>query len=99
MDRKHRKLREEPKTPEEARIVHRLGGYYVKSADGELGPFRTAAQARQAVQRVEEEPVEDEALEEGESLHEAEAEIGVTGWVDPDSGEIAEDWIPRIEEH
>ncbi len=99
MASKTRKLREETKNPEEARVVHRSGGYYVKSEEGELGPFRSAAEARQALVDVKDDPSEEEALEEGESLQEAEAEIGVAGWIDPDSGEIAEDWVPRLEEH
>ena len=33
------------------------------------------------------------------TLEEAEAEIGVSGWVDPDTGDLGESWTPRLEEH
>lgn len=34
----------------------------------------------------------------GESLEEAEAEIGISGWIDPDTNEPAEESVPRIED-
>ena len=37
--------------------------------------------------------------EPGETVAEAQAEIGVADWVDPDTGEPAEDVVTRIEEH
>jgi len=37
--------------------------------------------------------------EPGETVAEAVAEIGVAEWVDPDTGEPAEDVVTRIEEH
>ena len=42
---------------------------------------------------------EDSAVEPGESIEEAEAELGIAGWLDPDTGELAEESIPRLEEH
>ena len=38
-------------------------------------------------------------VEPGETIEEAEAEVGVSGWVDPETGEPAEESIPRLEEH
>jgi hypothetical protein len=38
-------------------------------------------------------------IEPGESLAEAEAEIGIADWVDPETGEPAEENVPRIEDH
>jgi hypothetical protein len=38
--------------------------------------------------------------EGGESpLHEAENEIGIADWIDPDTGEPAEESIPHIEDN
>ena len=39
------------------------------------------------------------AYEPGESLAEAEDEIGISGWIDPDTGQPAEESIPRTEDH
>ena len=34
-----------------------------------------------------------------EALHEAEAEIGINDWIDPDTGEPAEETYTHIEDH
>ena len=39
------------------------------------------------------------ALEEGESVAEAEAEIGIAEWVDPETGQPAEEIATRLEDH
>ena len=41
----------------------------------------------------------DEVDESGEGLREAEAELGISEWIDPDTGGPAEDSVPRIEDH
>ena len=41
----------------------------------------------------------DAAALQKETLEEAEDEIGVAGWIDPDTGEPAEEGVPRIEDH
>jgi hypothetical protein len=41
----------------------------------------------------------DEELEDPEALHEAEAELGINEWIDPDTGAPAEDSVPRLEDH
>ena len=38
-------------------------------------------------------------LEPGESLAEAESEVGIADWIDPDTGQPAEESVPRIEDH
>jgi hypothetical protein len=38
-------------------------------------------------------------LDSGETLQEAESEIGISEWIDPDTGVPAEDNIPRLEDH
>ena len=74
-------------------LVHRPDGYYWLAADGteELGPYATMEEALAEVAGA------DEDAEPGESLEEAEDEIGIAGWIDPDTGEPAEGWsTPRL---
>jgi hypothetical protein len=81
---------------DQARIFERPDGFYWQSkTDGrEAGPFPTLILAIQDMQYRDESDVEP-----GETLEEAEAEVGVNGWVDPETGEPAEESIPRLEEH
>ncbi|HTN50374.1 MAG TPA: hypothetical protein VMK32_13175 [Burkholderiaceae bacterium] len=85
-----------PADAEPSRVVARPDGYYWVADDGrqEFGPFATAAMALLAMREGLE-----TALEAGESVAEAEAEIGIADWGDPETGEPAEDSITRIEEH
>ena len=80
---------------EDVRLLERPDGFYWQSAEGrERGPFATRAQAELDLELYDE-----ETLEVGETLEEAEAEIGISGWVDPDTGELAEEEVSRVEEH
>jgi hypothetical protein len=81
---------------DDIRLVERPDGHYWQSLDGrrERGPFASRLDAEQDLELYDE-----EALEVGESLQEAEAEIGIAEWVDPDTGELAEEEVSRIEEH
>lgn len=81
---------------ESSRVMARPDGYYWIADDGrqEFGPFVTAVQALAALR----EGIETTS-EPGETVAEAVAEIGVADWVDPDTGEPAEDVATRIEEH
>jgi hypothetical protein len=86
------------------RMVERPDGFYWQRKDGarEHGPFPTLLEAAQDMQieaAQDMELVDGEALEPGESVEEAEAEIGMSGWIDPDTGEPAEGEGTRIEEH
>ena len=69
-------------------LVHRPDGYYWQAADGaqELGPYATMEEALAEMGSVD---VDDDDLP-GESLEEAEDEIGIADWIDPDTGEPAE---------
>ena len=60
----------------------------------EYGPFPTLAEAVTDMQTTGE-----SGYEPGETLAEAEDEIGMSDWIDPDTGEPAEDSIPRTEDH
>lgn len=85
-----------PIAEETSRVMARPDGFYWVADDGrqEFGPFVTAVQALAALRDgIETTP------EPGETVAEAAAEIGVAEWVDPDTGEPAEDVVTRIEEH
>ena len=90
-------IRETPANVDQARIIQRPDGLYYwqsKNGDREQGPFATLLAARQDLQSSDE-----NAIEPGETLEEAEAEIGIADWVDPDTGEPAEEARPRTEDH
>lgn len=88
-------ITETPADYEQMRIIERPDGFYwqAKSGDKEYGPFATLREAMQDMQTG------DSGVEPGESIEEAEAELGIAGWLDPDTGELAEESIPRLEEH
>lgn len=77
-------------------IVLRPDGYYWRAPDGkqEFGPFESLALAR-----ADRESADEEAPEPGETLQEAEDEIGIADWIDPETGEPAEGQSPpRLDE-
>jgi hypothetical protein len=80
----------------ETRIVTRPDGYHWLSADGkrEVGPFATYEEAEFDLHADEHSDVEPD-----ETLIEAEREVGIADWIDPDTGEPAEEQRPRIEDH
>lgn len=79
----------------DGQIIARPDGYYWQAPDGkqEFGPFETLELAQADRERSDE-----EAPEPGETLQEAEDEIGIASWIDPETGEPAEGLsIPRFE--
>jgi hypothetical protein len=78
------------------RVVERPGGFFWQSEDRkeEYGPFPTLKDAVEAMNSAG-----DSQYEPGETLEEAEEEIGISKWIDPDTGQPAEDGVPRIEDH
>ncbi len=88
-----------PETPPEydrTRIIERPDGFYWQSVDGnrEHGPFPTLLEAMQDM------TVEDEETPGApDSVEEVEAQIGISDWIDPDTGEPAEESRTRTEEH
>ena len=87
-----------PQTPPEydrAKVVERPDGFYWQSADGgkEFGPFPTLLEAAEDMQYNA-----DSDYEPGESVAQAEEEIGISDWVDPDTGELAEELKPHIKD-
>jgi hypothetical protein len=69
------------------RIFSRPDGYYWLALDGkqEIGPFDTMAEAMADLDSGDA-----AGWVPGETLAEAESEIGVSDWIDPDSGAPAE---------
>jgi len=88
-----------PETPpdyDKTRVIERPDGFYWQSrSDGrEAGPFATLIEAIQDMQYQDE-----SNIEPGETVEEAEAELGVADWIDPETGELAEESVPRLEGH
>lgn len=78
-------------------LMHRPDGYYWQTPDGkqEFGPFENLELALAHMQSA----AEEESAEPGETLREAEDELGVADWVDPDTGELAEGQsTPRLQD-
>jgi hypothetical protein len=73
------------------RICHRPDGYYWQAIDGkqEIGPFGTYAEAL-----ADMDSGDAAGWTPGETLAEAESEIGMADWIDPDSGAPAEGQAP-----
>lgn len=88
-----------PETPPDydgTRIIERPDGVYWqdKESGREYGPYATLVEAVQDMQTSGEGD-----LEPGETLAEAEGEIGIADYVDPETGEPAEEHGPRLEDH
>lgn len=77
-------------------IIERPDGFYWVNQETEkqYGPFGTLLEASQDMS------YSDAIVQDaGESLLEAEEEIGMNAWIDPDTGEPAEETITHIEDH
>lgn len=85
-----RVIDESPVVDDEA-IVEHPDGYYWLGPDGdqEFGPFESRLAARADRDRFSE-----EAPVEGETVQEAEREIGVNDWIDAETGAPAEGQSP-----
>lgn len=89
-----------PQTPpnyDSTRIIERPDGFYWqdKETGKEFGPFATLLEA---VADMEAAGAEGE-VEVGETIAEAEDEVGIADWIDPETGLPAEDSVPRTENH
>lgn len=90
---------EEPvdEQPVQGRILKRPDGYYWQAKGTEpRGPFATRAEAEADLLAG---GAGAEEFEPNDTLEEAESELGISQWIDPDSGVPAEDNVPRIEDH
>jgi len=90
------KIPETPPDFDRTLVIERPDGFYWQSKETgeEFGPFRTLAEVMADMGFTAE-----EELEPGETLEEAESEIGIAEWIDPDTGVPAEEGVPRIEDH
>ncbi|HEX5392457.1 MAG TPA: hypothetical protein VFW68_04210 [Rhodocyclaceae bacterium] len=77
-------------------IIERPDGFYWrdKHEDREYGPFPSLVDAMNDMQAPD-----DEALETGETVEEAEQELGISDWIDPETGAPGEDGVPHLEDH
>ena len=87
-----------PETPpdyDKTRIIERPDGFYWqrRKTGEEFGPFATLIEAVADMENG------GANLEAGESLEEAESEIGIADWIDPETGQPAEESIPHLEDH
>ena len=88
-----------PETPPDfdaKRVIERPDGFYWRHLEtGEMfGPFATLLEAvNDMAYSAEAQP------EPGETVAEAEDEIGIADWIDPETGEPAEEQVPRLEQH
>jgi hypothetical protein len=78
---------------DQVQVVERPDGFYWQDrlSEKSYGPFATLLAAEQDM-----ESQGDDGYEEGESLEDAEDEIGIAAWIDPDTGEPAESLSPRL---
>ena len=78
---------------ERGSIIERPDGFYWEGRSGDrlYGPFPSLLEAEQDMLYEA-----DSDYEEGESLEEAEAEIGISDWIDPDTGAPAEESAPHF---
>ena len=83
--------------PVQGHVIERPDGFYWEAKKGEPhGPFTTLAEAEADMLS---DGAGDEEVEPVEGLQEAESELGINEWIDPDTGGPAEDNVPRIEDH
>ncbi len=80
-----------PQTPadyDHTRVLERPDGFYWqdKETDELFGPFATLLEAVQNMQNHD-----GNGYGEGETLEEAESEIGMSDWIDQETGQPAED--------
>ncbi len=83
--------------PDSQALVHHPDGYYWLSANGrqQIGPYDSAEAALADLHRAE----LDDDIEPEESLPEAELALGLSDWLDPDTGALAEATHTHIEDH
>lgn len=75
-------------------IIERPDGFYWLAQDGtqEFGPFETAEEAR-----ADRDPDDAQDSLPSEALEEAERDLGIAEWIDPETGEPAEGMsAPRL---
>ena len=81
---------------DQTRIIERPDGFYWqdKLTEEEFGPFPSLIDA---VADMDHNISFD--IEQDENLKEAEDELGITDWIDPETGEPAHEQTPHLEDH
>ncbi|MFN4148010.1 MAG: hypothetical protein ACK4E4_00480 [Rhodocyclaceae bacterium] len=87
------KLRQPAATAEGTQIIEHPDGFYWQDLETgvEIGPFATLAEAVA--------DMESAGSDLDDSISEAEDEIGISDWIDPETGLPAEEFAPHIEDH
>lgn len=82
----------------QGRTLERPDGFYWESKETKelRGPFETRGEAE--ADMLAGGGAADE-FDPKDTLQEAESELGISEWIDPDTGGPAEDNVPRIEDH
>jgi hypothetical protein len=89
-----------PETPtddDKARVIERPDGFYWQDRETEAvyGPFPSRIEAVRDMEFSDDEG----DISPDQSLEEVEAELGISDWIEPETGEPAEDTYTRIEDH
>lgn len=89
-----------PDTPadhDKARVIERPDGFYWQDKETEAvyGPFPSLAEAVRDMEFSDDEG----DISPDETLEEVEAELGIADWIEPETGEPAEDTFTRLEDH
>src|SRR5215216_2329685 len=81
----------------QGRVLERPDGFYweSKATKEPRGPFETRAEAEADMLAG---GATEEELDAEDGLLEAESELGISDWIDPDTGGPAEDNVPHIED-
>ena len=83
----------EPTSAPAALIIERPDGFYWQapgSLQGIPGMVPSVADATASLARADRDAYDEDAPEPGETLEEAERDLGIGEWIDPDTGELAE---------
>lgn len=77
-----------PAENDPTQIVERPDGFYWQDTESgqQFGPFVTRVAAEQ-----DRDGLNDNSIEDDELLEDVEEEIGISSWIDPETGEPAED--------
>ncbi len=94
--KRRKKSAEAPPADDRIQFIERPNGVYWRSRAStvENGPFSSLAEAT-----ADAEGREDPTFQATDSVAEAEAEAGISEWIDPETGVPAEESVPRIEDH
>jgi len=95
-----KQMPDNPPEYDQARVVERPDGFYWqdKATEQLFGPFPSMLEAAQDMQNQSDIDIDND-FEVGESLEDAEAEIGISNWIDPETGEPAEESTTHLSDY